>query len=76
MLGDLTCYIKLNLQRNFAGNTGVTQQLVGLFQRAVLCRDPIDGQESVTNLQDSTPAYSPTQRNQLINLRYWTEMKQ
>lgn len=31
-----TCYVKLNLQRDFAGDAGVPQQLIGLFQCAVL----------------------------------------
>lgn len=52
-----TCNIELDLHRDFIGQSGVSEQLVGFFQRAVFCWDPIDGQQSVTNLQQSTPGH-------------------
>lgn len=50
-----TCHIELDLQGDLAGYAGVTQQLVGLLQRAVLGRDAVDGQDAVADLQDPTP---------------------
>lgn len=50
-----TCDIELDLHRDLIGQGGVSEQLVGFLQRAVFCWDPIDGQQSVPDLQQSTP---------------------
>lgn len=52
-----TCDIELYLHRDFIGQGGVSEQLVGFFQGAIFCWDPIDGQQSVPDLQQSTPGY-------------------
>lgn len=51
-----TCDIELYLHRDFVGQGSISEQLVGFFQRAVFCWDPIDRQQSVPDLQQSTPA--------------------
>lgn len=60
-----TCDIELYLHWDFIGQGGVSEQLVGFFQRAVLCWDPIDGQQSVPDLQQSTPGHKS---NELVDL--------
>lgn len=50
-----TCNIELDLHCHLVGQSWVPQQLMGLLQSAVLGRDPIDGQQSVADLQQPTP---------------------
>lgn len=52
-----TCYVKLNLQCDFAGDAGVPQQLIGLLQRAVLSGDAVYWQDAVADLQDAAPVH-------------------
>lgn len=52
-----TCDIKLDFHRDLIGQSGVPEQLVGFFQCAVFCWDPIDRQQSVPHLQQSTPGH-------------------
>lgn len=63
-LGDLlTCHIKLDLQNNFAGQCSIPQQLVGFFHGSILSGNAIDGQDTVPNLQQTTPnPQSPVER--------------
>lgn len=51
-----TCHVELDLQGDLAGDAGVSQQLVGFLQGAILGGDAVDGQDAVADLQDSTPA--------------------
>lgn len=55
-----TCYVKFYLQGHFVGQGGVTQQLVGLFQRSIFSGDPVDRQEAVSHLQQATPTTQVT----------------
>lgn len=51
-----TCYVKLHFQCDFAVNGTISEELVGFLQRAVLSEDSIDRQNSVSHLQQATPA--------------------
>lgn len=50
-----TCNIKLNLHRDFIGQSGVSEQLMGFLQSTIFSWDPINGQQSVPHLQQPTP---------------------
>lgn len=56
-----TCNIELHLHRHLVGQSRVPQQLMGLLQGAVLSRDPVDGQQSVADLQQPTPTQGAAQ---------------
>lgn len=64
---DDTCNIELNLHRHLIGQSRVSEQLVGLLQSAILSRDPVDGQQSVADLQQATPAQGNKARDELLH---------
>ena len=72
----ITCNVKLQIQSDLVGQGGVSEQLVGLFQGALLRGDAVDGQQSVPHLQQPTPSHRPqawvTQGHNTHS--YWTQM--
>ena len=72
----ITCDVKLQIQSDLVGQGGVSEQLVGLLQGALLRGDAVDGQQSVPHLQQPTPSHRPqtwvTQGH--ITQTYWTHV--
>lgn len=52
----LTCHIKLDLQHDLVGQCCIPQELVGFLHRPILRGNAIDGQHTVPDLQQPTPA--------------------